>query len=117
MVYNTKLKHISNITPEIVMQTVSNLIKPVGYIPFDRKLDLVIKTIEDSKSEKYVTAIRYRNFIINLISAYTNIEMDEKGFDLLSENQMLDIILSTFQPEYEICSNLMQMCLMDKDKG
>lgn len=115
--YNARVKQTKEITSEIVINTITDLIHPIAYIPYDKKLEIIDKTIEESNGTKYPTPERYRNLIINLILAYTNIEMDNSAFDILSENKMLDIILSTFQSEYKICENLMQMCLMDKGGG
>ncbi len=112
--YNARVKHAKELTPDVVINTIKDLIHPTSYIPYDKKLEIIDKTIEESEGAKYPTPERYRNLIINLILAYTNIEMDKSAFDILSDNKMLDIILSTFQSEYKICENLMQMCLMDK---
>lgn len=115
--YNARVKQVKDLTPEVVINTITDLIHPIAYIPYGKKLEIIDKTIEESNDVKYPTPERYRSLIINLILAYTNIEMDESAFDVLSENKMLDIILSTFQSEYKICENLMQMCLMDKGGG
>ena len=115
--YNARVKQAKDLTPEVVIDTITDLIHPIVYIPYDKKLEIIDKTIEESNDAKHPTPERYRSLIINLILAYTNIEMDNSAFDILSENKMLDIILSTFQSEYKICENLMQMCLMDKGGG
>ena len=43
--------------------------------------------------------------------------MDKNGFDILSENKLLDLIVSTFKSEFQICNTIMQMCLNDINKG
>ena len=98
-----------------ILNTITELIKPVSYISFDNKIKLIDKTIQQSKEQKYVTAYLYKNLVLNLIGAYTNLEVKEEDFDILSETKLLDIILSTFESEYKICSNLMQMCLKDTE--
>ena len=111
--YNARVKNINNLTPDIVISTITDLVKPISYIPFDSKLKLCHKAITDAEKTEYPTAERYRNLIINMIAAYTNIEMDKNGFDILSENKMLDVILSTFESEYKMCATLLKMCCDD----
>lgn len=111
--YNARTKDIYNITPEIMQQTIVDLIKPIGYITYDKKLQLIERVIKDNINVKYPTAERYRSFIIYLVNAYTNLELDKNGFDILVENKIMDIILSSFKSEYEICNALLQMCLDD----
>ena len=116
-VYNVKTKHLKELTPDVIIETVRSLINPISYISYDNKIKIIDKTLEESQESKYPTATRYKHFIINLIAAYTNLEIKEDDFDVLSESKMIDIILSTFKSEYEICSNLMQMCISDLESG
>ena len=115
--YNVRIKSIDNLNSNIIMEIVNDLVKPLSYLSFDDKIKIVKKTINDSKNEEFPTPYYYRNLIINLISAYTNIEMDANGFDTLSENKLIDVILNLFEPEYKICSSLLQMCLSDMESG
>ena len=115
--YNAKMKHAGKITSDIVMKTITDLVKPISYIPYDQKIEIAHQTIKDNLGKEYPTANTYRSFIIYLIKAYTNIELDEKGFDILMENRMIDLILSTFEPEYKMCSTILQMCLDDMESG
>lgn len=114
--FNAKTKHILKPTSDELYNIINDLIKPVEYISYDNKLKIIDKTIEDCKGSNHFTADISRHFLINLISAYTNLEMDVKGFDILSENRILDVILSCFESEYKICYNLMQMCLQDESR-
>ena len=116
-VYNTRTKHISNLDETKIMDIIIDLLKPIKYLPYDDKLKIIDKTINDSKTSTHPTADRYRHFVINLISAYTSIECTLEGFDVLSESRLLDLILSTFESEYKICSSLMQMCMQDVESG
>ena len=116
-VYNARMKHIQEATPQIIMETIIELIHPIQYISYDNKLKLIKKTIEESQNNEFPTAVRHRNLIVNLISAYTNLEMTNKDFDLLSQNKMLDVILLCFESEYKICNSLMEMCLYDIESG
>ena len=111
--YNARTKDMRNITPDIMQRVIVDLIKPIGYIPYDRKLQLIEQVIKDNVNVKYPTAGRYRSFIIYLVNAYTNLELDKNGFDVLVENKIMDIVLSSFKSEYEICNALLQMCLDD----
>ncbi len=110
--YNSRVKNKS-LDKDIIVQTITDLIKPVDYIPYDDKIKLVVTTITQSYNSEYPTAILHRNFIINMISAYTNLEMDNDGFDLLSKTKMIDLILSLFQSEFTICDSILNMCLND----
>lgn len=96
-----------------IIDIVVDLIKPISYVSFDNKMKLIDKTIEDSKGAKYPTAERYKNFVVNLIATYTNLEMTSKDYDALSECKLLNIVLSTFESEYVTCSKLIQLCLQD----
>ena len=112
-VYNARMKRKNDITKNDIINEISDLIKPVSYIPYDDKLNIINATIDQSLNLKYPTANLHRSFIINMISAYTNLEMDNNGFDILSESKILDYIISLFQSEFTICSSLLQMCLDD----
>lgn len=116
-VYNTRTKHIKDLSPDVVLNIITDLIKPIKYVPFEQKLKMIDKTIEDSKSHKYPTAKRYVDLIMNMIALYTDLEIKKGDFDILSESGLLDIILSTFDSEYKFCSYLMQMCLQDLESG
>ena len=111
--YKVRLKNME-VTPDNVIKIIEDLIHPKTYVSFDNKCKLVENTIESVKELKYKTAMRYRQFIINLIAIYTDLEIDEKGFDELSETKLLDIILSTFESEYKICTGIMTMYLDDE---
>lgn len=113
--YNSRVKNDS-LDRDKIISTITELIKPVDYIPYDDKVKLVSTTILQSKDSDYPTATLHRNFIINIISAYTILEMDKEGFDLLSKTKMIDLILSLFQSEFTICDSLLNMCLNDLGK-
>lgn len=114
-VYMSKLKH-SNAEND-AFDILYDLIKPIDYLPYDSKLEIIDQTIDQCKSAQHFTADIYRNFTMNLISTYTNIECKPKDFDLLSQAKLLDIVLSTFEEEYRKCTALLQMCLQDRKGG
>ena len=111
--YNARVKHIDNINQDKIMEIIVDLIKPISYLPYDDKLKIVDYVIENTKNEKYPTAYRYRLFVVNLISAYTNLDCNIDDFDNLSSSKLIDIILHTFEQEYIICNHLLQMCIAD----
>ena len=111
--FNARIKKISNPSERDIIFVISDLIKPIKYIPYDDKIKLVIMTIEQTKNEKYKTPFRYRNLIINLINTYTQLEISIDDFDTLSSNNLLDPIITTFRAEYIICDNLMKMIVDD----
>ncbi len=110
MVLKTKLKG-KNLNQSEVLNIVVDLIKPVSYLSYEEKIKLAMETIQKTSSMSPVIPYRNRLFIINLINAYTNLEAKETDFDLLSQNMLLEIVLSTFEKEYKICSSIMSMCL------
>lgn len=115
-IYNARAKHIQNLTNEKIVEILVDLIKPIKYISYDKKIEIAKMTIKQEKTQEFPTPFYYRRFIINLISAYTNIEMDIEGFDILSENKMIDIILSLFEQDYKVCNTIFQMCLDDFER-
>ena len=112
-VYNSRLKHVGKITPELVANIIKDLIKPISHISYDKKIDIANQVIHDNINAEYPTAMRYRSFIIYLIKAYTNLEIDNDGFDILMNNGLLDLILLTFESEYKMCNTIFQMCVDD----
>lgn len=112
--YGAKAKHKAK-TPDEMISILGDLLKPKPYIKYDDKLRLIDLTLEQIKDSPHPTADRYRQFIVNMISAYTELELDIEGFDILMENNVLDAILSIFEQEYEFCTSLMNMCMRDKE--
>lgn len=111
--YKSRIKHKTNITQEEILDEISSLIKPIHYLPYDDKLNLVQSIIIDSEKTNYPSANRYRLFVIKMISTYTNLEMNIDDFDLLQENNLIDYIISLFKREYDTCSTLLKMCYDD----
>ena len=111
--YNSRLKHIVDPSPSQIIELIKELIKPEAYLTYDDKLKIVDRTIAETKTSPHPTADRYRYFVCNLISVYTSLECDLKGFDALSSCGLIDLVISTFEQEFKICNNLLQMCLSD----
>ena len=113
-IYNTRVKHKSEqVSSDDVMGIIIDLIKPKSFLPYDDILNIIDQTIIDSEKTDYPTPNRYRLFIVNLISSYTNLECKIKDFDVLKEAGLLDVVISTFESEYQFCNNLMKMCYQD----
>ena len=86
------MKHVGNLTKEIIIETVTDLAKPIHYISYDNKLKLIKKTIDDCKESCFPTA------------------------EILT-NKMIDILLQLIESEYNTCRVLLQMCLDDTGGG
>ena len=114
--YNAKVRNKQR-NPDEILQVIQDLLKPIDYLDYDSKLKLIDTTLAQIKDAKHPTAERYRCFVCNVISAYTSLEMDNKAFDLLSQNGMIDAVLSSFENEYEFCTTLLNMCVRDKMEG
>lgn len=96
------------------MSIIEDLIKPKQYLPYDKKIELATTTIAQSRSFKPLIPNRSRLFIINLMNVYTDLEVSVNDFDVLSQNCLLEPILSSFEKEYNICSSILQMCLQEE---
>ena len=111
--FSARIKSVVSPSANDIISIISDLIKPSGYLPYDAKIKLVSNTIEQVKDEEYPTPMRHRQFIINLINTYTSLEMTIDDFDVLSANNLLDPIISTFRSEYIVCDSLMKMVADD----
>lgn len=115
-VYKTRIKHQREFSADDVINIVAELVNPIDYISYDDKLKIIDQTLQETNDKDYPSAQRHRLFLVNLISAYTNLECRIKDFDLLCESGLLDVIISLFEKEYKICNSLMQMCLYDQER-
>ena len=115
--FSAKTKSKIKPTSDEILAIVSDIIKPVSYIKYDDKIRIIDKCFDDIKGSVHPTADLQRAFAINMISAYTNIELDNEGFDILNENSLLEIVLLTFRTEYETCERLLQLCSLDREDG
>lgn len=110
--FNARTKN-GTLSQEEIINIIVELIKPKSYLPYDDKIKLVMDTIESTKNCYPCLPNRNRMFIINLIGAYTNLEVNKVGFDVLSQNLFIEPILLSFENEYKICSSIMNMCLAE----
>ena len=112
--FNTRTKS-NHISAEEVAKQIVDLIKPKSYLPYDDKISLIMSTIEQTQNIKPCWPYRNRLFIINLIKAYTNLEVNEKDFDILDSNMFIEPILATFQNEYKKCIAMMDNCIAEME--
>lgn len=115
-IFNARAKN-TDMSTNTLIGIAENILKPKKYIPYDKKIDLADITLQQINGTKHPTAERYRQFIINIISIYTELEMDSDAFDVFCENGLIDLILSTFENEYETCTSVLNMCLSDDKWG
>lgn len=112
--FNARTKQ-GELSQEQLITIIVDLIKPKRYISYDNKISLATATIEATAKCTPCAPNRKRQFLINVINAYTDLDVDLLGFDLLSQNMFLEPIISTFEYEYKICSEILQMCLEEGD--
>lgn len=112
--FNTRTKK-GNITSDDALRQIIDLVKPKSYLPYEDKIKLVVETIEETKDLKPCWPYRNRLFIIKLLRAYTNLEVNISDYDLLSQNLFIEPLLSTFEREYKICSSIMNNCLAEME--
>ena len=103
----------NHISPEDVAKQIIDLIKPKSYLPYEDKIKLVLSTIEETKDMKPCWPYRNRLFMVNLIKAYTNLEVTEADFDTHDQNMFIEPIMATFENEYKKCIAIMDNCLAE----
>lgn len=98
--------------------SLSKLIETKAYLSFEEKVDLAHLVIDKcSKTKNNIVVIneidQYIYFTIESIKAYTNIEFDEQfyivDYDLLCSSGLLGNIIETFEGEYKMLLNLIEM--------
>jgi len=114
--FNVRLKNVKDISEDYIVQTIKDLIKPVGFISYDDKIQLIDNVLRKTSDTKYPTAYRHREFMMSLISTYTSLEVDKAGYDALCEAKLLDFILQTFKSECDFITALLNMCLQDESR-
>ena len=114
--FNTRTKS-NHISPEDVAKQIIDLVKPKSYLPYDEKIKIVMSTIEETQDMKPCWPYRNRLFIINLIKAYTNLEVTVSDFDVLDQNMFIEPIMSTFENEYKKCIAIMDNCIAEMAGG
>ncbi len=99
------------------MVSLSKIIETKQYLPFEQKTALVKNIIEQSitydNGFAQINEIdQYIHFTIETIKAYTNIEFGEapiEDYDLLCSSGLLGDIIATFDGEYKMLLNMVEM--------
>lgn len=99
-------------------------VKVEAYLPFSQKDALVrdvLKSTFEYRDEngglKSFSAVRSKVFTEQMLSAYTNIEVDDQTYDSLAEVGILLPILRLIGDEYEMCSKMLGAYLDDIING
>lgn len=98
--------------------------KVESYLPFSQKDALVRDVLkstfhyrDENGGLKSFSAIRSKVFTEQILSAYTNIEVDDQTYDSLAEAGILLPILRLIGDEYEMCSKMLGAYLDDIING
>ena len=100
-----------------VLSMVKKQLEAKSYISIKEKRNLIDKIIDEcilyeDGIYKFDAISKYVYFTMYTIAAYTSLELSddiEKDFDVLSESQLLPVVLSTIQNEYDDVNILLQM--------
>lgn len=114
MLVNTLVEKMSNKNQVV---SLSKTIETKSYLPFVEKKTLVERIINNCTTIQdgfvQINEInQYIQFTIETIKAYTNIEFGEnpiEDYDLLCSSGLLGDIINTFDGEYKMVLNLVEM--------
>lgn len=118
-IYNLKTKNKDNISDEDKIKIIKDLIHPKKYLSFKKKQDLILDilnkvvTITDDGRLLYNSCEKYVLFITTLLSVYTDLSIDEKSYDELCSNNILNYTIGSLGSEYDICLGVMEMYMDD----
>lgn len=114
MQYNAKIKG-KELSEDEDLKLISNMIRPKKYINFSMKKsiaqNIIKKTIiqDENLNIKYDGCDKYLCTIITLINEYTDLNIDEKGYDQICANRLLNKIIATFGEEYEVIIGILNI--------
>lgn len=117
------LLKLYEIKDKVVNGDLSHMVSVKRYLPFAEKDELVksvIKQTFERREEgglKSFSAVRSKVFTEAILSAYTNIEVDNTTYDALAEVGLLLPILRLIGDEYEMCSKMLGAYLDDIING
>ena len=80
--FNARTKNIK-VTPEVAQDIINDLVKPMGYMNYDDKINVAMETIKESQKTFPITPNRGRIFVVKLLNLYTNLEVTMQDFDVL----------------------------------
>lgn len=95
----------------------TKIIETKNYLPFEDKIELVNTIVDkctiDNNGFIQINEIdQYIHFTVESIKAYTNIEFSEdyiNDYDLLCSSGMLSDVIATFDGEYKMILNMVEM--------
>ena len=114
MQYKSKTKG-KQLSEDEDLKLISDMIQPKEYLGFSNKKDIakniIKKTItqDEHLNIKYDGCDKYLHTVITLIKEYTNLNIDEKGYDLICANRLLNKIIATFGEEYEVIIGILNI--------
>ena len=120
MQFNAKIKgkELTNIEK---IEIITKMLNTQSYISIREKSKLIKDIISNTVTyNRMMDKLEYNSFekdlttIITLIKNYTDLKnFDEKGYDLLCSNNLLEYVIGTFSKEYEICLGVMSTYMQD----
>lgn len=115
--FNAKKPINSQAKPNAVEEYIKQTLEVEEYISFKRKQALVklivLQNMEIVDGIKKIDSIsQYMSFVIAMLTSHTNLEMSDdpmEDYDLLAQNGLLPLIVSTFKQDYDECDVLLKM--------
>lgn len=118
-IYKLKTKNKDNMSDDDKIKIIRDLIHPQKYLSFKKKQDLILDVlnkvvnISDGGQLLYNSCDKYVLFITTLLSVYTDLDIDEKSYDELCSNYILNYTIGSLGSEYDICLGIMEMYMDD----
>lgn len=112
MQYKARVKN-KELSQEEDIKLISDMLHTKKYIGISKKKSIVQNIIKSTVTQddyldiKYDGCDKYLYTIITLINEYTDLNIDEKGYDQICSNELLNKVVATFGVEYEIIMGIM----------
>lgn len=114
MQYNAKNKG-KNLSEDEDLKLISSMIRPKEYLSFSKKKSIaksiIKKTViqDENLNITYDGCDKYLYTIITLLNEYTDLNIDENGYDQICANRLLNKIIATFGDEYEVMIGMLNV--------
>lgn len=114
MQYKAKTKN-KEMHEDEVLRLISDMIRPKKYIKFSRKKQIAQNIIKNTVVQDenlnitYDGCDKYLHTVITLINEYTDLNIDEKGYDQICADRLLNKIIATFIEEYEVMIGILNI--------
>lgn len=114
MQYKAKLKN-KQIDEDEEFKIICDMIRPKKYISFSKKKEIahnIIKqtvTQDENLNVVYDGCDKYLYTIISLINAYTDLNINENGYDQICSERLLNKIIATFGEEYDVMIGILNV--------